>query len=119
MAGRFLLFFDACVRQQVIDGLKRRGWSVQRAIDALLEGTKDSILFEHVAKTKRVLVANDEGIQAIGERWLREGGPFRMITWQRKQYRRMTDGESIGEIEERAETEDPFAYPIVYIKPKY
>jgi hypothetical protein len=50
VVGRFPLFFDACVRQQIIDGLVRRKWDVQRAIDIFPEGTDDDILFEYAAK---------------------------------------------------------------------
>jgi hypothetical protein len=35
VTGRFPLLSDACVRRQVVDGLIRAGWDVQRAIDVM------------------------------------------------------------------------------------
>ena len=118
MAGRFPIFFDACVRQQIIDGLIRRDWDVQRAIDFFPEGTHDDILFAYAASNSRVFVTNDARIQGTGENWLEKGRPFTgLIFWPRKHYKRMTDGDIIGKIEKLAEKENPFAYPIVRIKP--
>jgi Domain of unknown function (DUF5615) len=118
VAGRFPLFFDACVRQQIIDGLARRYWDVQRAIDFFPEKTPDDVLFEYAAANNRVFVTNDARIQGTGESWLKNGRPFTgLIFWPRKHYQRMTDGDIIRKIEERAEMDNPFAYPIVRIKP--
>ena len=72
----FPLFTDACVRRQIVDGLQRRGWDVERAVDAFPEGTLDEVLFEHAAKVNRVFVTNDEKIRAIGEQWFSEGRAF-------------------------------------------
>jgi len=118
VAGRFPLFFDACVRQQVIDGLVRRQWNVQRAVDLFPEGTKDPILFEYAASSGRVFVTNDEAIQRTGENWLREGRPFAgLIFWPQELTRRMSDGDIVRKVEKLAEMDNPFAYPIVFIKP--
>ena len=65
MAGRFPLLSDACVRQQIVDGLN--GWDVQRAIDILPKGTEDNLLFEYAASDNRAFVTNDEAIQGIAE----------------------------------------------------
>jgi predicted nuclease of predicted toxin-antitoxin system len=75
VAGRFPLLFDACVRQQIVDGMIRRNWDVQRAVDLFPERT-DPILFEYAASASRVFVTNDEEIQRTAESWLREGRPF-------------------------------------------
>jgi hypothetical protein len=118
VAGRFPLFFDACVRQQIVDGMVRRNWDVQRAVDLFPERTKDPILFEYAASSSRVFVTNDEAIQRTGEAWLREGRPFvGLMFWPQEHVRRMSDGDIIRKIEELAEQDSPFAYPIVRIKP--
>jgi hypothetical protein len=118
VAGRFPLFLDACVRQQIIDGLTQRHWYVQRVIDFFPEGTDDDILFEYAATNNRVFVTTDEDVPGIGEVWLRKERSFTgVIYWPPKHHRRMSDGDIIREIEKLAETDDPFAYPIVYIKP--
>ena len=118
MAGRFPLFFDACVRQQIIDGLVRREWDVQRAIDIFPEGTDDDILFEYAATNSRVFVTTDEDVPGICDDWLRKERPFTgLIYWPPKHHRRMSDGEFIRRIERLANQDDAFAYPIVHIKP--
>jgi hypothetical protein len=117
VAARFPLFFDACVRQQIVDGMIRRKWDVQRAVDQFPERTKDPILFEYAASTSRVFVTNDDAIQRTGENWLREGRPFAgLIFWPQEHIRRMSDGDIIRKIERLAEMDNPFAYPIVFIK---
>jgi len=106
------------VRQQITDGLVRRRWDVQRAVDLFPEGAKDSILFEYAAKNSRVFVTSDEAIQGTGESWLRLGRSFAgLIFWPQKHLRRMSDGDIIGKIEKLAEKDNPFAYPIIHIKP--
>jgi hypothetical protein len=118
VAGRFPFFFDACVRQQVIEGLVQRGWDVQRAIDHFPEGTHDDILFAYAASNNRVFVTNDARIQRTAENWLGKGRHFTgFIFWPRKHYKRMTDGDIIRKIEELAEQDNPFEYQIVRIKP--
>ena len=117
MAG-FALFFDACVRQQIIEGLVRRQWDAQRAIDFFPEGTDDDILFEYAAVNSRAFVTTDEDIAGIGEEWLRKGRAFTgIIYWPPEHHRRMSDGDIIRKIEKLAEQNIPFAYPIVRIKP--
>jgi len=118
VAGRFPIFFDACVRRQIIDGLARRHWDVQRAIDFFPEGTDDDILFEYAATNNRAFVTTDEDVPGIGKQWLRKERPFAgLICWPPKHHRRMSDGDIIRKIEVLAEQDNPFAYPIVYIKP--
>jgi hypothetical protein len=117
--SRFPLFSDACLRQQIVDGLVRRGWDVERAVDAFPERTQDEVLFEHAAKADRVFVTNDEKIPAIAEQWLARGLRFRgLIIWKRRHHLRMTDGDIIRAIEALAEKENALDYPIVYLKPE-
>lgn len=40
-----------------------------------------------------------------------------LIYWPQKYVRRISDGDVIRTIEKLAEMDDPFAYPIVHIKP--
>ena len=116
---RFPLFTDAHVRQQLVDGLRRRGWDVERAIDVFPEKTTDDVLFEHAARTGRVFVTNDEKVEPTGEERLRQGRPFEgLIIWKLKHHRRMSEGDFIRAFEALAKKEDPFHYPIVHIKPE-
>jgi len=115
----FPLLTDNHVRQQIVEGLRVRGWDVVRAIDAFPEGTDDEVLFEYAAKQRRVFVSSDEPAQEIPKRWLREGRGFRgMACWPQKHHQRMTDGDFIAALEELAANPDAFAYPIQYIKPR-
>jgi PIN like domain len=117
--NRFPLFTDACLRQQIVDGLVRRGWDVERAVDAFPERTQDDVLFEHAAKADRVFVTNDERIPAIAEQWLAKQRYFRgLIIWKRRHHLRMTDGDIIRAIEALADKKNPFDYPVVYLKPQ-
>jgi len=100
VAGRFPLLSDACVRQQIVDGLIRNGWDVQRAIDILPEGTEDGLLFEYAASDNRAFVTNDEAIQGIAESWLKDARTFNaLIFWPRRHHKRMSDGDIIRKIE--------------------
>jgi hypothetical protein len=75
--ARFPLFTDNHVRQQIVDGLRARGWDIVRAIDVSPEGTEDDVLFEYAAQEGRVFVSSDEPAQEIPKQWLREGRAFR------------------------------------------
>ena len=50
MAGRFPLYTDADVRGPLIKALTNAGWDIVRAIDEMVEGTKDPPHFERAAK---------------------------------------------------------------------
>ena len=65
MAGRFALFTDAHIQQQLVDGLTQRGWDVERAIDVFPERTTDDVLFEHTARRGRVFVTSDRGVSRV------------------------------------------------------
>lgn len=60
MTGRFPLYADADVRGPLVRALKKGGWDIVRAIDALPEGTDDLQHFERAVALGRVLVTNDE-----------------------------------------------------------
>ena len=119
MAAGFPLFTDNHVRQQIVVGLRSRGWDVLRAIDVFVEGTDDEVLFAYAAEHGRVFVSSDELAQQIPKRWLREGRSFRgMVCWPQKHHQRMTDGGFIAALEDLAGDPLAFAYPIRYIKTK-
>jgi predicted nuclease of predicted toxin-antitoxin system len=116
--GRFPLFTDNHVRQQIIEGLVREGWDVVRAIDVFPEATDDEILFPYAAEQGRVFVTCDKRIHAIAIDRLKAGQPFRMIFWRLERHRRMSDGDFVRAFEEIAKKPDAFAYAIEYVKPK-
>lgn len=116
MAARFPLYTDADVRGPLVDGLRERGWDVVRAIDAFPEGTADDVHFEHAAKEGRVLVTNDQRIEAIANRWLTEGRSFRgLIIWPQRHYKVMTVSVFLEQVEALAE---PFPHPVIHLKPR-
>lgn len=118
MAGRFPLFTDNHVRQQIVEGLLRLGWQVTRCIDVFEGGTVDDVLFEYAAQQRLVFVTSDKRIHAIAVTWLASGRAFRMVFWKHKHHERMSDGDFIAALEELAAKHDAFAYPIEYIKPR-
>jgi hypothetical protein len=118
VAAGFPLFTDNHVRQQIVLGLRSRGWDVLRAIDVFAERTDDETLFGYAAEHGRVFVSSDEPAQKIPRRWLETGRPFRgMSCWPQRHHQRMTDGDFIAALEELAREQTAFAYPIRYIKP--
>jgi hypothetical protein len=115
----FPLFTDNHVRQQVVNGLRSRGWDVLRAIDVFAERTDDEVLFAYAAEHERVFVSSDEPAQEIPKGWLRTGRPFRgMVCWPQRHHQRMTDDDFIAALEELARDPLAFAYPIRYVKPR-
>ena len=120
MAGRFPLYTDADVHGPLIKALKKAGWDIVRAIDALPEGADDLPHFERAIALSRVLVTNDEDQEVLADQWYREGRPFRgVVAWRQEAYSQMTNGEILEAFEELAAHDNPFSpYPIVRIKPK-
>lgn len=118
MSGRFALFTDNHIRQQIVDTLSGHGWDVVRAIDTFPEKTPDEVLFEHAARTQRVIVTNDQKMHAVAKAWLSRGRPFRMVFWPHERYRSMSEGDFLNAFERLARRPDPFAYPIEYVKPE-
>ena len=115
---RFPLFTDNHVREPIVTGLRRLGWTVIRAIDTFPEATPDEILFEYAARRGHAIVTNDEGIHRIAVAWIAESRPCRMIFWEQGQGRRgaPADGAVIAAIDALAQNPYAFGYPIEYIK---
>jgi hypothetical protein len=117
VAGRFPLFMDACVRGPIVEALARQGWDLVRAVDIQGEGAKDRPLFGQAAQLGRVFVTNDQPLLKLAMEWLREGRPFRMVFWSKVDDARYSVG-VVAALDGLAHSkDDPFAYPIVYLKP--
>jgi uncharacterized protein DUF5615 len=115
VAGRFPLYTDADVHGPLIDVLHERGWDLVRAIDFYPQGTADAVHFERAAKEHRVLISNDQDMEAIANRWLAEGRSFRgLILWPQEHYKRIGHSELAAKIEALSE---PFHHPVIHLKP--
>jgi hypothetical protein len=116
----FPLYTDADIHGPYVEALKRNGWDVMRAVDEYPEGTDDSIHFERAAREGRVLVCNDVDQLVDAQAWIRAGRPFPgVVTWRKRDERRLSVGSVLRAFEELAQKEHPFSpYPIVYLKPK-
>ncbi len=118
MAGRFGVYTDTDVDGPVVKALVAAGWDVLRGIDAYPEGTSDRTHFEHAASAGRVLVSNDSDMKLLAERWTAEGRAFPgLVWWHRRHYATMSPGDFVAAFEALACEDDPFAYPIVHLKP--
>lgn len=121
MPGRFPLYIDADIRGQVVEGLKRMGWDLLRAVDVHPERTLDPIHFKEAVARGRVLVGHDLHQLKFALKWLKEGKSLRgYITWPQAYHQVWSDGEIVRAFDDLAAEEDPFpaAYPIRYLKPK-
>jgi len=115
VAAVFPVYTDADIHGPLIDALRARGWDVVRAVDLYPQGTDDAIHFEAAAKQRRVLVSNDQDMEAIANRWLTEGRAFRgLILWPQEHYKRVSYGELVARIEALSE---PFPHPVIHLKP--
>jgi len=116
VAGRFPLFTDAHIQQNLVKGLTQEGWEIERAVDVFPERTTDDVLFEYAAKQDRVFVTNDGGVLGLAKAWRSEGRTFKgMVFWKQVLYYQMSIGDFIRAFEELAEAEEPFAEPIRYL----
>lgn len=115
---RFPLFTDNHVREPIVTGLRRLGWTVVRSIDTFPEATPDEVLFEYAASHGHAMVTNDKGIHRIAVTWIAESRPCRMIFWEQGQGRKgaPADGAVIAAIEALGQDPHAFAYPIEYVK---
>ena len=119
MAGRFPLYTDADVYGPLVQALVRFGWDVVRAVDAFPEGTDDDAHFAHAAQLDRVMLSNDRDVRRLAVVWLRQGRNFRgLIAWPQEHHARMTVADFIEQFDELAAKDDPFSYPIQFLKPK-
>lgn len=115
--ARFPVFTDNHVQESVVAGLRRRGFSVVRAIDVFPGKTPDEVLFEYAASEGRVLITNDRGFNKLGAAWLDAGRSFAgLVFWAQADYAAMTTGEIIRALEALAASDDPFAYPLQTIR---
>jgi hypothetical protein len=121
VAGRFPLYTDADLYGPLVEGLRRAGWNLLRAIEAYPERTFDIVHFERAVREARVMVSNDRDVLEIAERWFEEGRPFPgLIFWaQKKHHRLISIAGFLEAFEELARKDAPFSpYPIVRLKPK-
>jgi hypothetical protein len=117
---RFPIYTDADVNGPYVEGLKRNGWDVMRAVDEYPEGTVDSIHFERAEREGRVIVGNDVHLIVRAVEWISAGRVFPgLVTWRKRDEGRMSVGHVLRAFEELAAKESPFRpYPIVYLKTK-
>ena len=99
-----------------MDGLLRRGWDAVRTVDVHGEGIKDPPLFASVAQLGRVFVTNDGPLHHVALDYLREGRPFRMVYRSKKDDKQYSVGQILDAFDELARAQDPFRYPIYYLK---
>jgi hypothetical protein len=69
---------------------------------------------------KRILFTRDVDLEVLAHRWMREWRRFPGVIFWRQELRqeKSTLGEVVKAIEALAQQDDPFAYPIVYLKPR-
>ena len=101
----------------MVEGLLRRGWDAVRTVDVHGEGIRDPPLFASVAERGRVFVTNDGPLHQVALEWLRAGRSFRMVYWPKNDDQRYSVGQILDAFEELAREEDPFRYPIYYLRP--
>ncbi len=89
-----------------------------RTVDLHGEGAKDPSLFEHAASLGRVFVTNDGPLHQVALQWLRAGRTFRMVYWPKSDDQRYSAGQILDAFDALAALEDPFRYPVYYLKPQ-
>jgi hypothetical protein len=116
VAGRFPLFTDAHIQQPIVEGLRKQGWDVERAIDFFPERTKDDVLLDYTVASGRVFVTNDpDAIETVND-WLAGGRSISgVVFWKQLLYYEMSPGDFIRAFEAFAHEDDPFRVPIRYI----
>jgi hypothetical protein len=116
VAGRFPLFTDAHIQQSIVEGLSRRAWDVERAIDVFPERTNDPVLLDYAAASERVFVTNDSGVIETVDDWLAQGRSIKgVVFWKLLLYYEMSAGDFIRAFEALAKEDEPFRVPIRYI----
>jgi Domain of unknown function (DUF5615) len=117
---RFSILTDENTAKGIAKALIDRGWDVVRGVCTLVQGTHDDVLLLKAVELNRVLLTRDVDLEVIAHRWLREWRPFPGVIFWRQEPRqeKSTLGEVVEAIEALAEQEDPFAYPIVYLRPR-
>lgn len=119
MAGRFPIITDENTAKGIATALIERGWDVVRGVRTVVPGTDDEELLLKAVELKRVLITRDGDLEVIAHQWLREWRSFPGVIFWRQQVRqeRVRMGAALDAIEALARQDDPFAYPIVYLKP--
>ena len=120
MAGRFPIFVDENSAKGIANEPIERGWDVVRGLLGLPQGTDDEAVFEKAVELNRVLLTRDTDLERIGLRWLQQWRAFPgVILWrQEPRQEKSAPGAVVDAIEALARQDDPFAYPIVYLKPR-
>ena len=114
--ARFAIFTDDNVDGPIIKGLRQRGWDVEHAEEIFGQGTDDLPLFEYAAQKGRAFVSTDHDVLQIADEWLHAGRSFRMIWWEQMLTQQMLLSVVLDAFEAIAAKQDPFAYPIEYLK---
>ncbi len=120
MAGRFPILTDENTAKGIAKALIDRSWDVVRGVRTVALGTPDDVLLVKAVELDRVLLTRDVDLEVIAQGWLREWRAFPGIIFWRQERRqeKSTLGEVVEAIEALAEQEAPFAYPIVYLRPR-
>ncbi len=120
MAGRFAVYTDADIHGPVVDALLLRRWDLVRAVDVFPEATDDLDHFEEAMRQGRVLVSNDSDVKDLAERRLAEGRTFPgVVWWPRRHYQRMSVSDIVEFFDHLAQQDEPFAYPVIFLKPNW
>ena len=120
MAGRFPIFVDENSAKGIARELICRGWDVTRGVLTIPQGTDDDVVLEKAVELNRILLTRDVDLETIALRWVEQWRPFPgVILWrQEKRQEKSTLGEVVAAIEAIAQKDEPFAYPIVYLRPQ-
>lgn len=120
MAGRFPIFVDENSAKGIASELVERGWDVVRTVRTLAQGTDDDVVLEKAVELNRVLLTRDVDLEEIALGWLQQWRPFPGVIFWRQEHRqeKSTLGQVVAAIEALALEDEPFAYPIVYLRPR-
>ena len=120
MAGRFPILTDENTAKGIANALINDGWDVVRGIRTVEPGTDDDILLRKAVELKRILLTRDVDLEVLAHRWMREWRSFPgVIIWrQERRQEKSTLGEVVQAIEDLSNQDDPFAYPIIYLRPR-
>lgn len=118
--GRFPILTDENTARGIAKALIDRGWDVARGVNTVAQGTHDDVLLLKAVELDRVLLTRDVDLEVIAHRWLRGWRPFPGVIFWRQEPRqeKSTLGEVVEAIEALTQEKEPFAYPIVYLKPR-
>jgi hypothetical protein len=120
VAGRFPIFVDENSAKGIGKELIKRGWDVVRGVLTVPLGTDDDVVLEKAVELNRVLLTRDVDLEIIALRWVQQWHPLPGVIFWRQEDRqeKSTIGEVVAAIEALALNDEPFAYPIVYLRPR-